>query len=176
MISLRGLKRKDAPLMLEWMHDPDIQKGFKKNMLGASLDDAERFCLNSELSSSLQDGDSIHFAITDENDEYLGTVSLKELDFENKSAEYAIILRKKAQGKGVAYEATGLVLRKAFYEYDLHRVYLNVLADNSSAIRLYERCGFKYEGEFREHLFLNGRYVNWKWYGILKGEFDENKY
>lgn len=176
MISLRGLKRKDAPLMLEWMHDQDIQKGFKKNMLGASLDDAERFCLNSELSSNPQNGDSIHFAITDENDEYLGTVSLKELDFENKSAEYAITLRKKAQGKGVAYEATGLVLRKAFYEYDLHRVYLNVLADNSSAIRLYERCGFKYEGEFREHLFLNGRYVNWKWYGILKGEFDKNKY
>lgn len=43
MIKLRALEPKDAPYMLEWMHDPDIQKGFKRNMLDASMDDVITF-------------------------------------------------------------------------------------------------------------------------------------
>ena len=145
MIRLRELKEKDAVLMLEWMHDPDVQKG-------------------------------LHFAIVNDDDEYLGTVSLKEIDLVNKSVEYAITLRKKAQGLGYAYIATGQVLKKAFREYGLHRVYLSVYADNVKAIRLYERCGFSYEGEFREHLKVGNHFVNWKWYGILENEYKEEQF
>lgn len=174
MIRLRELKEKDAPLMLEWMHDIDVQKGFKKNMLDATLDDAERFCSNSKIPQNISDKVSLHFAIVNEDDEYLGTISLKDIDLYNKSAEYAITTRKKAQGKGVAFRATGLLLEKAFFEYGLHRVYLNVFADNKAAIKLYERSGFSFEGEFREHLKVGDTYVNWKWYGMLEEEFDKS--
>ena len=39
MIVLRELKEKDAPLMLEWMHDADIQKCFKRRMADSSIAD-----------------------------------------------------------------------------------------------------------------------------------------
>lgn len=176
MIFLRELKETDAPLMLEWMHDSDIQKGFKKDMLGASLEDAREFCVNSKVPDELSTGISLHFAIVDESDEYLGTISLKDIDLENKTAEYAITTRKKAHGKGIAYNATGLLLRKAFCEYKLHRVYLNVYANNEAAIKLYERSGFTFEGEFRDHINVGGKYMNWKWYGILESEYDEQMF
>lgn len=44
MTYLRPLKEKDAVLMLEWMHDEEIQKAFKKNMAGMTLADTTRFC------------------------------------------------------------------------------------------------------------------------------------
>lgn len=159
MIELRKLKEKDAPFMLEWMHDAEIQKSFQKNMLGMSLQDAETFCKLAEIHQDLQDGQSLHFAIVDEKDEYLGTISLKEIDLHNKTGEYAISIRKKAQGRGIAKKATGLLLQKAFKEYGIHRVYLNVLADNEAAIHLYEHCGFSCEGEFRERPKIEGRCV-----------------
>lgn len=172
MIELRPLDIKDAPLMLEWMHDPDIQKWFKKNMLDATIEDVESFIRsNSPIPNTITSGMSLHYAIVDENDEYLGTTSLKNIDVKNGTAEYAITTRKKAQGVGNAYNATMMMLQKSFFELDLHRVYLSVYSNNSFAIDLYERCGFTYEGEFREHFMINGKYVNWKWYGIIKEEF-----
>lgn len=174
MISLRELKESDAPLMLEWMHDPDIQKGFKKDMIDANIDDALVFCRDSKIPKQIKSGDNLHYAIVNEDDEYLGTISLKNIDLENGNAEYAITLRKSAQGRGTARKATRLVLEKAFEEYELHRVYLNVLSNNKSAIKLYERCGFSYEGVFRGHLKIGGKYMDWKWYGILDTEFNES--
>ena len=176
MIKLRALSEKDAPLMLEWMHDAEIQKGFRKDMLNATLEQAKNFCISSNIPDEVKTGDSIHFAIVNETDEYLGTISLKDINIEDGNAEYAITTRRKVHGKGVAVEATKLVLKKAFFEYGLHRVYLNVVHDNIAAIKLYEKAGFVFEGEFREHLIINGEYKNWKWYSILATEFDENKF
>jgi diamine N-acetyltransferase len=170
-ISLRRLEKADAPLMLEWMHDEDIQRSFQRNMMSATLQDAEDFCQSAAVPDELQGGENIHFAIADENDEYLGTVSLKNVDVKNKTAEYAIVTRKKAHRKGVAAQATKLVLQKAFEEYGLHRVYLNVLENNQVAIKLYEKSGFSYEGEFKQHILKDGKYMNLQWYGMLEETF-----
>lgn len=172
MIRLRELEKKDAPYMLEWMHDPEVQKGFRKNMLSMTLSDAEAFCEKASIPEKLVNGSSVHFAIVDDNDdEYLGTISLKNIDLNSRHAEYAISTRKKAHGKGIAKCATGLLLKKAFNEYDLNRVYLSVLADNSVAIRFYEKCGFIPEGVARNHLKINDEYVSLKLYGLLKEEY-----
>ena len=146
-------------------------------MMSANINDALSFCRNSAIPAIIKNGDSLNFAIINLNDnEYLGTASLKNIDLDNKSAEYAVVLRKKAQGHGIAYAATILLLKKAFSEYGLHRVYLNVLANNTNAINFYEKVGFKFEGEFREHLIINGKLVNLKWYSMLDYEFNREKY
>jgi RimJ/RimL family protein N-acetyltransferase len=50
-----------------------------------------------------------------------------------------------------------LVVNYAFNQLGLRRIYLEVLADNASAIRLYEKCGFKVEGTLRRHVFKDGK-------------------
>ena len=176
MIHLRPLEERDAPLMLEWMHDVEIQKSFKKKMIDATMNDALAFIRSARPSAFIEDGMNLHFAIANCDDEYCGTISLKNVNNESKNAEYAIVIRKKAQGKGIAFQSTGLILRKAFFEYDLHRVYLNVYSNNERAIRLYEKSGFIYEGEFRDHFFINGHYVSLLWYGMLKQEYHEVRF
>ena len=177
MIKIRQLKEKDAPLMLEWMHDSVIQKCFRKSMLDYTIDDALEFIGKSEIPKEVKSGDNLHFAVVDEIDDcYLGTISLKNVDLENGTAEYAIVIRKAFHGKGIGFQATRLILEKAFYEIGLHRVYLSVYSNNVGAAKLYERCGFVCEGEFREHFLLNSKYVGWKWYGILKEEFDIKRF
>ncbi len=168
-MKLRRLKEKDATGMLEWMHDPEFQKNFQIDMINRRMEDIIEF-INQSQTDRIE-GQSIHYAIVDEEDEYLGTISLKDIDLLARKAEYAISLRKMAQGKGIATEATRELLRIAFDKLGLERVYLNVLSENINAIRLYEKCGFVYEGAFRNHLFLKGEYRTLKWYSILKNEY-----
>ena len=80
MIILRKLQLKDVPLMLEWMHDEEAKHIFQNNF--AEIDDvaAKKFVENSFRE------DQQHFAIVDDqDDEYLGTISLKNIDLKNKN-------------------------------------------------------------------------------------------
>lgn len=168
-IFLRLLKQKDVNGMLEWMHDPDINKFFRFDAANMTEDKAKEF-----VEISIKDANeqkSFNYAIINDNDEYLGTISLKDIDWDAKTAEYAISLRRSAQGKGIATLATEKVLEIAFEQLNLNRVFLNVLSENKKAIHLYEKCGFVYEGEFRKHLYLKGELKDLKWYSVLKEEY-----
>lgn len=165
MIRLRRLEEKDIPGMLEWMHDPEINRWYRFDGASMTEERARNFIAGSFTETSR------HYAIADEDDQYLGTISLEDIDRENAHALYAVSLRACAQGHNVAYSATKLLLEIAFHELDLERVYLNVLSDNERAKRFYEKAGFRYEGRFRKHLMLRGAWHDWDWYSILKEEF-----
>ncbi|TCL59358.1 diamine N-acetyltransferase [Kineothrix alysoides] len=176
-MKLRELKREDMAGMLEWMTDPYIRQNFRFG--SDKIDEKSVLSFIQNAGSALRapiEGNTIHYAIADEeSDEYLGTISLKAISIANKHAEYAISLRRKAQRKGIAIEATKEILRLAFVKYNLERVYLNVFSDNIPAIKLYEKCGLVLEGEFRNHLVVEGEYKSLKWYSILRTEY-QGKY
>lgn len=160
---LRKLEEKDAPFMLEWMHDDTINCNFQYPFGEMTMEKVKAFIGNSF------DEENMHFAIVDENDEYLGTISLKNISNKNKNAEYAIVTRKKAQGTGVAKVATKEIRRYAFEELGLHKVYLNVLQENERAIRFYEKCGFVKEGISIDAIRIKDDYKNLIWYAITAG-------
>jgi diamine N-acetyltransferase len=163
---LRELKNKDAENMLEWTLDKRVNRFFIRDFSKSTLKSVGEY-----IEKSKSDKSNKHFAIVDENDEYMGTVSLKNIDLANENAEYAISLRYKAQGAGYAKFATQEVLKHAFKKLSLKRVYLNVLSSNARAIAFYEKTGFTYEGEFKQHIAKDGMLCDIKWYAMLKGEF-----
>lgn len=168
-MKLRTLELKDASGMVEWMTDPQINKFFRFEIKDITIESAEQFIRKAREEG--EQGKTYHYAIADEQDRYLGTISLKNIDGIVKSAEYAISLRKAAQGRGIASWATESILRMAFEEMGLQRIYLNVLSENYNAIRLYEKMGFLYEGEFRNHLDVHGEIKSLKWYAMLREEY-----
>lgn len=170
MQMLRKLKVADVPYMLEWMHDQDINCNFKMDFSSMRKADVIRFLTIAEETE--KEGTGLHRAIIDEQDIYLGTISLKNIDSFSCNAEYAISLRKCAHGRGVALKATQDILKIAFEQLGLTRVYLNVLSENIRANKFYLKFGFQLEGEFRKHVLINGNYKNLKWYSILKEEFE----
>lgn len=64
------------------------------------------------------------------------------------------------QGKGVGAALMRAGVDLADNWLNLHRLELEVYTDNESAIRLYEKFGFKHEGTLREHAFRDGQYVD----------------
>ncbi len=158
-IHLRALELRDAPLMLEWMQDPSIACFFRFDAAGMT----EEKCRDYIVSAN-RDPSSRHYAIADENDEYLGTISLK--DIADGRAEYAISTRKCAHGTGAAMQATREILRIAFDELGLETVFLNVLTDNHRANAFYRKAGFRYTHTEENALELRGVWKDLNWYEI----------
>ena len=163
---LRKLEEKDAVWMLEWMHDPDINRFFAADFNSNKMESVLEFINRGE------DSKNVHYACVNDEDEYLGTVSLKNIDYSAKNAEYAISFGKRAHGTGAAFFATKEILKIAFEKLGLERVYLNVLSENIRANRFYEKFGFIYEGEFKKHINIRGELKDLKWYRMLKEEFN----
>lgn len=147
--------------MQEWMRNKEIRNCFRMQVDPDNNQAIENFINNSFTEENK------HYAIIDENDIYQGTISLKNIDMIDKNAEYAIVLRKEAMNKNIAKEATKILLNIAFENLGLNRIYLNVLSDNLRAIRFYEKMGFLYEGEFKNHIYLRNQFHSLKWYAIV---------
>ena len=133
---LRELRFDDAPLMLEWIHDPSVVANLKARFADKTLEDCHRFILSSREGES-----DVHFAIADETDDtYLGTVSLKHVT--EKTAEFAITIRKSAMGTGVSRDAMRAILDYGFERLGLERIFWCVSPENVRAVRFYDKQGY----------------------------------
>lgn len=163
---LRDLELRDAPLMLEWMHDESVVGNLIGNFREKTIADAEAFIL-----ATADRKENIHLAIVTDKDEYMGTVSLKWIDRENSSAEFAIAVRKTAMGRGYSWYGMEKIIYLAFEEYGLESVYWCVSKQNKRAVRFYDKHNF-HEAIDIPITILN-RYKgadDLKWYSVLKGD------
>ena len=165
-IHLRPLRAEDAPLMLEWMQDPSIACFFRFDAMSMTEEKCRAFIESANLEPR-----SLHYAIADERDEYLGTISLK--DIADGRAEYAISTRKCAHGTGAATQATKEILRLAFDELGLESVFLNVLEENLRANAFYRKAGFQFTHTEENALELRGRKKALNWYEVKKEQSHE---
>ena len=161
---LRQLELRDAPLMLSWMHDKRVTENLKSNFSSKTIEDAEGF-----IRASWDDKENVNLAIASDEDEYMGTVSLKHI--ENGSAEFAITVRAASMGRGYSWFGMERIIEKAFTDFGLECVYWCVSRDNARAVRFYDKHNFHEAFDIPQKVL--DRYAgldNLKWYSVLKGD------
>lgn len=121
--------------MLEWMQDDEVVQFLKADFASKTISDCENF-----VSRASNKSNNFHLAIVDDQDAYMGTVSLKNI--ENGKAEFAITMRKAAMGTGYAVEAMKEMIRRGFDEIGLNSIYWCVAPENQRAIRFYDKNGY----------------------------------
>lgn len=159
-MKLRELKLKDAPFMLEWMHDHDVCRYMKRNFSSMKLENCNAF-----ISSSKNDTDNLHMAVVNDSDEYMGTVSLKNIDRQAGIAEFAVTVRKSAMGKG--YSAFGMreIINYGLTELGLKKVIWCVSKENLRANRFYDKNGYrKITAIPQNYKELYPEYAEMNWY------------
>ena len=164
-ISIRKFEKRDIPAKVNWINNPknnaylhyDIPLNIKNtvNWFENNKDRIDRYDAVIEV-----DGKSV------------GLIGLLGIDVKNKKAEYYIVLGDRDYlGKGVAKSASKILLNYAFKDLGLNRIYLYTEVENISAIKLYDRIGFKREGILKNDLFSKGRFVDRYIYGITKDDY-----
>ncbi|MBR3510043.1 MAG: GNAT family N-acetyltransferase [Lachnospiraceae bacterium] len=153
-IYLRPITDEDTSLIVAWRNSDAVRSRFIYRE--PFTEEGHR----SWLKNMVETGKAIQTIVCDlETDKPLGSVFLRDVDRKHNKAEYGIFLGEaQARGRGVGTAAAKLMLRYAFCEEKLHRVFLRVLADNAQAIRSYEKAGFVREAYLRESVYLDGTY------------------
>lgn len=90
-----------------------------------------------------------HWALTRDGGACLGRVSL----FRGREGvfEIGVLLRREAQGLGLASECIGFVAPWTFAHLGCFRLWADVDPDNAASLALFERCGFVREGVLRNN-------------------------
>lgn len=135
-MKLRKLEQRDAPLMLEWMHDRSVVGHLATDFTTKTLDNCRDFIAHSSDSHS-----DLHLAIADDRDEYMGTVSLKHIH--QGLAEFAITVRACAMGKGYAAFGMDAILHRGIETLGLQAIYWCVDRANARAVRFYDKSGYR---------------------------------
>lgn len=106
--------------------------------------------------------------------ELAGIITLRSLDWQNRSGEIGYWLAKKFEGKGIMHASCRAVLRTAFQDLGLHRVVIRCAPRNTRSSAIPERIGFVREGVARGAELLNGAFTDLTVYSLLSSEWKDN--
>lgn len=155
---LRPITESDTDLIVCWRNKESV----KKNFLYRSDFTAETH--RKWLREKVQTGNVVQFIIEMQNEVQsvpVGSVYLRDIDYENSSAEFGIFIGEdSARGKGVGTEAAKMILEYGHKELGLHRIFLRMVAENIAAYKAYRKAGFVTEGIFRDMKKIDGKYID----------------
>ncbi|HXJ84308.1 MAG TPA: GNAT family N-acetyltransferase [Candidatus Methylomirabilis sp.] len=139
-VVLRLLEEADLPRTLAWRNQEHIRRWFVHSALIAPEQHRQWFAAYRE-----RDDDFV-FVIEETRDlrKPVGQVSLYRVDWNRHRAEYGRLMigEADAAGRGLAREATALLVRYAMTSLGMREIELEVFAENATAIAIYTRCGF----------------------------------
>ncbi len=165
-VYLRPLELGDvSDKYIGWLNDKEVCKYNSHCFLPYNRQKAEKYI---ETINSSQH-DIVCAIIHKEGDVHIGNISLQNISFMHRNAEFAILLGdKKYWGSGYSKEASSLIIDHGFHELNLHRIYCGTSVDNIAMQKLAEYLGMKEEGRSLEASLKNGKYSDFINYYLLK--------
>jgi ribosomal-protein-serine acetyltransferase len=103
--------------------------------------------------------------------EIAGGVGFHRVDWGNRSTSIGYWLAADAQGRGLMTAAVAALLDYAFFEWDLHRVIIEVVVGNERSRAIPERLGFRQEAILREAKLVHGDHEDTWLYAMLAPEW-----
>jgi ribosomal-protein-serine acetyltransferase len=103
--------------------------------------------------------------------EIAGGVGFHRVDWVNRSTSIGYWLTADAQGRGLMTAAVTALLDYAFFEWDLHRVVIEVIVGNERSRAIPERLGFRQEAILREAKLVRGSHEDTRLYAMLAPEW-----
>ncbi|MGE5396043.1 MAG: GNAT family N-acetyltransferase [Chitinophagales bacterium] len=172
-IYLRGLQENDASgNYLNWFNDPEVCRFNSHHIFPYFQKKALEY-----IEYSQKTRDALILAIVTKLDNtHIGNVSLQDVNYINRTADFAIVIgQKECWGKGYSKEAGRLLIQQGFEALNLNRITCGTTEENVPMQRLALAMGFKQEGVRREAVYKHGQYINLLEYGLLKSEWQKGR-
>ena len=165
-IYLSPRNSEDVEKCTEWLNDFETTDYTGRSGILTTLDGERKYL---EENSNPE---ATFVIVTLEDNKMIGTVSLEDINWINRTATLGIFIGdKEFRSKGYGTEAIRLILEYGFKYMNLYNIKLDLMEFNERALKCYEKCGFKEYGRRRKCKFVNGKYYDSISMDILADEF-----
>lgn len=161
-VELRTVEKEDIEFLRDGVNHPEVRRHMG-NTRPQNLESEEDFFEN------VVENDDIHLLICREN-QPMGIISLEEKEEPSNIAEIGIWLHPEYHNKGYGTEAVQLTVEYSFDQLNYYKLFARAHSDNEASRKIWEKHGFKEEGQFREHVLVEGERKDLNYYGLLRGE------
>ena len=170
LILRRFLYTDDDAMLKYWIADEKIQSLYSEPVYETK--EAVKELLDKYIGSYERE-DYYRWAIIEKTTgECIGQIAYFLVDNKNHFAEIEYCIGSNFQCKGFATEATKAVIKFGFEKMNLHKVQICTKTINAPSKRVIEKCGFNYEGTFRDYFYMDGQYVGRLYFSILRSEYE----
>ena len=161
-VSIRKFEKRDVPQKIEWINNPANHR-YLHYELPLEYDKTLQWFERNQNRTDRYD------AVIECDGVSVGLIGLLSIDA--GQAEYYISMGDTSfKGKGVAFEASLLLLDYAFRQLKLDKVYLMTETGNLAAQRLFSRLGFVIEDTLKNNIISHGKYADRYLYGLLRSD------
>lgn len=152
-IAVRAMEPEDVPAVTEVMNQPRAVWGTLQTPMMSVEMRRGRFDAGEPNNRAL---------VAVVGDRVVGNIGLHREPWHRRghTASIGMAVHDAYAGRGVGTALMGAVVDLAERWWNIKRLELNVYADNSRAIALYERFGFEREGLHRAYAWRDGAYVD----------------
>ncbi|MBD8110038.1 GNAT family N-acetyltransferase [Priestia megaterium] len=152
--SIREFKENDIAYKVKWINDEDNNQ-YLHYELPLEVEKTTIW-----FKSLKERNDRVDYTIL-YNNHPVGLIGLLNIDDQKKEAEYYICLGERGfKGKGIASQATKILIEQARRLFNISRIYLYTEVNNIKAQSLFERTGFVKKQILRNHIYYNGRNID----------------
>jgi len=168
-IDLVAGNSKWANLSCKWKNDPKVRHYARNNWPQTLEEVKKRF----EHLPDRQMRDSIKFTIYHKQAKRpIGRIGFSRINWVSRNANiFAMIGEPEYWGKGIAGEASKLLINYGFTELNLHKIYSGVFTPNTRSLRAAEKLGFEKEGVLKEEMYVDGQYHDIHKFALFKRDW-----
>ena len=147
-VYFRPITLEDTDRIISWRNSDRVRKNFI---------DQRPFTRQGHLNwmeTRVAAGEVVQFILCETGtDRPVGSVYIRDIDRKNEKGEYGIFIGEAdAAGKGYGTLAAKGAIAFARDTLKLHKLSLRVFADNTAAVRSYEKAGFRQEALLRDEI------------------------
>ncbi len=164
-VTLRALVPGDREALFSMLSDPEVMR-YWSSLPFTAVEQADELVRTALADPSA----SIRLGI-DEGGDLRGFVSLHAVSWPNRRAELGYMVGRASWGRGIAREASALVVDHALSTLGLHRLEADTDPRNERSVALLLRLGFRQEGLLRDRWFVGGEPSDTAFFGLLAREW-----
>lgn len=168
---MRPFEYTDSDDMLRyWISDEAVQSMYAEPVYTTS---EEVKPLLEQYINGCQNEDYYRWAIIEESSKIcIGQIALFFVSTANECCEIEYCLGRDFHRRGYMTEAMERMLVFCYDEVGFHRVQISHRHNNIASKGVIDKCGFIYEGTFRDYLLIDGQRYSRVYYSLLRDEWN----